>query len=96
MNQKRSCPGVPNRYRVRSERKLIRPKSMATVVVVLRSTPVVSSTPMLRSLSISSVYSGRISLIAPTSVVLPAPNPPAIRILAAAGITSASTGSEGL
>jgi S-adenosylmethionine synthetase len=96
MNQKRSWPGVPNRYRVKSARKVIIPKSMATVVVVFRPTPVMSSTPMLRSLSISSVYSGRISLIAPTRVVLPAPNPPAIRILAVAGITSASTGSEGL
>src|SRR5450755_1185238 len=85
MNQKRSWPGVPNRYRTRSLRKLMRPKSMATVVVVLRSTPVVSSTPMLRSLRSSSVRSGRISLIVATSVVLPTPNPPAMRILVVTG-----------
>src|ERR1700729_1083597 len=85
MNQKRSWPGVPNRYSTRSDRKLMRPKSMATVVVVLRSTPASWSTPTLRSLSSSSVRSGRISLIEATRVVLPAPNPPAIRILVVTG-----------
>src|ERR1700733_1672795 len=54
---------------------------MATVVVVLALPPWMSSTPTLRSLSGSSVRSGRISLIAPTSVVFPTPNPPAMRIL---------------
>jgi hypothetical protein len=58
---------------------------MATVVVVLALTPWVLSTPTLRSLSGSSVRSGRISLIAPTSVVFPTPNPPATRILAVDG-----------
>ena len=69
---------------------MIRPKSIATVVVVLPLHPLMSSTPTLRSLSVSSVRSGRISLIAPTSVVLPAPNPPAMRILAVVGGTGSS------
>src|SRR4051794_18769564 len=62
---------------------------MATVVVVLCSTPVVSSMPMLRSVSSSSVCSGRISLTAPTSVVLPTPNPPATRSFTARGMSAA-------
>src|SRR4051794_2529764 len=64
---------------------VIRPKSIATVVVVFPSTPSVSSTPTLRSDKISSVRRGRISLIAPTSVVLPTPKPPATRIFRATG-----------
>src|SRR5690606_37738665 len=63
----------------------MRPKSMATVVVFLFSTPERSSTPTPRSVRTSSVRRGRISLTAPTSVVLPTPNPPAIRILSATG-----------
>src|SRR5258708_26064791 len=90
MNQNLSWPGVPNRYRARSDRNVIRPKSIATVVVVFRPTPLMSSTPTLRSLSVSSVRSGRISLIAPTRVVFPTPNPPAMRILDVAGTTSAA------
>src|SRR6202050_3006431 len=81
MNQKRSWPGVPKRYRERRLAIVIRPKSIATVVVVLSPTPLRSSTPMLAWVSVSSVRSGRISLIAPTSVVFPTPNPPATRIL---------------
>src|SRR5215469_15454888 len=38
---------------------------------------------MLAVVRLSSVRSGRTSLIAPTSVVFPDPNPPAIRILCA-------------
>ena len=56
---------------------------MATVVVVLPSTPAVLSVPRLPSVSSSSVRSGLISLTAPTSVVLPTPKPPAKRILMA-------------
>ena len=41
--------------------------------------------PTPASVSASSVRSGRISLTAPTSVVLPTPKPPAIRILRATG-----------
>src|SRR5690349_316898 len=58
---------------------------MATVVVSFAATPATSSTPVPRSLRSSSVCSGRISLTEPTMVVLPAPNPPAIRILVVTG-----------
>src|SRR5262245_24302954 len=44
---------------------------------------------MLRSVSVSSVVSGRISLTAPTSVVLPTPKPPATRTFNAYGTTRA-------
>src|SRR3984957_3661834 len=83
MNEKRSCPGMPNRYSTIRAPRVIRPKSSATVVVFLRPTPLRSSRPMLAVVRASSVCSGRTSLIAPTRVVLPAPNPPAIRILCA-------------
>src|ERR1700722_7266979 len=83
MNEKRSWPGMPNRYSTILAPRVIRPKSRATVVVVLRPTPVRSSRPMLAVVRASSVCSGRTSLIAPTRVVLPAPNPPAMRILCA-------------
>jgi hypothetical protein len=63
---------------------VIRPKSSATVVVVLPGTPRRSSWLALALESLSSVSSGRTSLIALTSVVFPAPNPPATRILCAA------------
>src|SRR2546429_7134153 len=81
MNQNRAWPGVPNRYSTSCDGKLIRPKSMATVVVVLAPTPRESSMPTLRSVIGSSVRSGLISLIAPTRVVFPAPEPPELRIL---------------
>src|SRR2546423_367334 len=82
-NQNRSCPGVPNRYSATRSSKVIRPKSIATVVVVFPSTPSARSTPRLASVMYSSVRSGRISLTEPTIVVLPAPNPPAMRIFSA-------------
>src|SRR5271155_3789460 len=88
MNQKRSWPGVPKRYRTSRVPIEIRPKSIATVVVVLPATPVRSSTPTLTWVRDSSVRSGRISLIALTSVVLPTPNPPATTILK--GVSSPS------
>src|ERR1700727_2739897 len=81
MNQNRSWPGVPNRYSTSRLPMVIRPKSIATVVDVFLSTPFRSSKAMLALVSGSSVRSGRTSLIAPTSVVLPAPKPPATRIL---------------
>src|SRR5690606_31284050 len=81
MNQNRSCPGVPNRYSSRWSDSVIRPKSIATVVVVLSPTPDTSSTPTPRSVSGSSVCRGLISLIEPTIVALPTPNPPAMSIL---------------
>src|SRR4051812_16490598 len=83
MNQKRVCPGVPNRYRIRSSAIVMRPKSMATVVVVLPGTLVLSSTPDPAAVMIASVVSGVISEMAPTSVVLPTPKPPATMIFTA-------------
>ena len=65
---------------------VIRPKSRATVVVLLRSTPSSRSTAAPGSLSGSSVRNGRISVRDPTRVVLPTPKPPAIRILMVTGM----------
>src|SRR3954467_12997930 len=61
---------------------LIRPKSIATVVVVLPGTCRVSSTPTPAEVMIASVVNGVISETEPTSVVLPTPNPPAMTIFA--------------
>src|SRR4029078_11424926 len=60
MNQNRSCPGVPNRYSTRSSMEM-RPKSIATVVVVLPGTALTSSSPTEAVVSASSVTSGGIS-----------------------------------
>lgn len=60
----------------------MRPKSNATVVVVLPSSPFRSSTPLPAAVMTSSVRSGVISLTAPIKVVLPTPNPPVTMILA--------------
>src|SRR5690349_21393948 len=46
MNQNRCCPGVPNRYRIRLSSSVTRPKSIATVVVVLSGVCDRSSTPL--------------------------------------------------
>src|SRR3954452_2360583 len=82
MNQKRCCPGVPNRYRISSASSDTRPKSMATVVVVLFGVFARSSTPALASVITASVVRGTISETDPTKVVFPTPNPPATTILA--------------
>ena len=58
----------------------MRPKSMATVVVVLFGVAARSSTPTLASVITASVVSGAISETDPTKVVLPTPNPPATTI----------------
>src|SRR5689334_19865936 len=63
----------------------MRPKSIVTVVVLLPSTPETSSAPSA-PVRISSVCSGLISLTDETMVVLPAPKPPAMRILSATGM----------
>src|ERR1044071_9326155 len=60
----------------------MRPKSIATVVVFLPATAVVSSTSTEAIVIIASVVSGRISETEPTIVVLPTPKPPATTILA--------------
>lgn len=85
MNQNRSWPGVPNRYRICRWSSVIRPKSRATVVVSFSPKPVRSSVPMLAVVMVSSVLSGSISLTAPTNVVFPTPKPPATRSLMAVG-----------
>ena len=60
---------------------MIRPKSIATVVVRLSGTRAGSSTPTEAEVISCSVSSGGISDSEPTSVVLPTPNPPAISTL---------------
>lgn len=60
---------------------VIRPKSIATVVVTLWGVAEMSSWPMLASVMTASVVTAGISETEPTSVVLPAPNPPAMTIL---------------
>src|SRR5437764_15393422 len=82
MNQNRVWPGVPNRYRMSSSPMVIRPKSMATVVVALPGTFDGSSMPTPAAVITASVVNGVISETAPTSVVLPTPNPPATTIFA--------------
>ena len=81
MNQNRSWPGVPNRYRMSPASRVTRPKSMATVVVVLSGTCDRSSTLAAGRVIAASVVSGVISETAPTKVVLPTPKPPATTIL---------------
>jgi len=60
----------------------MRPKSIATVVVVLCGVPRKSSTPSLACVIGSSIRSGRTSETLPMYVVLPTPKPPATTILA--------------
>src|SRR4029453_726156 len=85
MNQNRSWPGVPNRYRIRSLSRVMRPKSIATVVAVLWGSADRSSTPAEAVVMAASVVSGSISETTPTSVVLPTPKPPAMTILTGIG-----------
>src|SRR5690349_16016970 len=84
MNQKRSWPGVPNRYSTMSGPIEMRPKSIATVVPVL-FTPPGLSTPRLSTVISASVRNGSISEMAPTKVVLPTAKPPATTIFIATG-----------
>src|SRR6266542_4985430 len=85
MNQNRCWPGVPNRYSTSEASMVIRPKSIATLVAVLAGTAAVSSTARLAAVITTSVVTGSISDTAPTRVVLPTPNPPAMTIFTAAG-----------
>src|SRR5258708_2468723 len=94
MNQNPRWPGLPNKYTRWSSRPVIRPKSIAAVVVVFCSTPSSASISTLGSLRSSSVRSGLISLTELTSVVLPAPKPPAMRILIDTGVTVSRSRSE--
>src|SRR5215475_6017427 len=81
MNQNRCWPGVPNRYRMRPASRVTRPKSIATVVVVLSGVWLRSSRPALAVVMTASVVRGVISETEPTNVVLPTPKPPATTIL---------------
>src|SRR6516165_5731126 len=81
MNQNLCWPGVPNMYSTRSFSRVMRPKSIATVVVVLSGTCDRSSTSVLATVMTASVVRGVISDTEPTNVVLPTPNPPATTIL---------------
>src|SRR5660397_178731 len=91
MNRKRSCPGVQNKESHNEPGSAMRPKSMATVVVVLRSvTPPASSTPIDFSVIAASVLSGSMSEIEPMKVVLPTAKPPSITILTTVGACAAS------
>src|SRR3954451_7233087 len=74
----------------------MRPKSIATVVVVLLRTWVRSSIPSDSSVIRASVLSGGISETAPTNVVLPTPNPPAMMILTGTGGSRRSTPTKSL
>src|SRR6266851_3989719 len=91
MNQNRCWPGVPNRYSTRPASSVTRPKSMATVVVVLSGVCDRSSTPSLTDVITASVVSGVISETDPTNVVLPAPKPPATTIFTDVTAASVST-----
>ena len=72
--------------------RLIRPKSIATVVVVLPVTCERSSIPSEAEVITASVVSGSISLTAVTNVVLPTPKPPATTILTGNGGATVATG----
>src|SRR5690349_10264178 len=73
----------------------MRPKSIATVVVVLPRTRLRSSTSDETVVIAASVVSGVISEIAPTKVVLPTPKPPATTIFTGIGAVRTASGSEG-
>src|SRR5689334_23203008 len=61
---------------------VMRPKSIATVVVPFSGTLDASSMPAPAAVITASVVSGSISETAPTIVVLPTPKPPAMTIFA--------------
>src|SRR6266513_5799275 len=69
----------------------MRPKSMATVVVVFSGTFDMSSRSVLAEVMMASVVSGVISDTDPTNVVLPTPNPPATTIFTDVMAGSAAT-----
>src|SRR5947209_17511568 len=87
---------------MRSVPRLMRPKSMATVVVVLAVALPTLSTSSATFVMAASVVSGSISEIEPTNVVLPTANPPATTILTGIGggadplVASTSEGLEAI
>src|SRR6516165_4399723 len=64
-------------YITRVSSTVMRPKSIATVVVTFDCTLLASSTPLDSVVIAASVVSGGISETADTKVVFPTPNPPA-------------------
>src|SRR3954447_22320087 len=73
----------------------MRPKSIATVVLVFRSVwPPASSMPTECSVIAASVDSGSMSEIEPMNVVLPTAKPPATTILTVVGAASVPVGGE--
>src|SRR5690606_3220044 len=87
----RCWPGVPNRYSTTRSLMVSRPKSMATVVVVLPWTPLRSSTASAARVIVSSVDSGSISEIEPMNVVLPTAKGPTTRIFTAVWVAPPRT-----
>src|SRR5680860_1449837 len=74
----------------------MRPKSIATVVAVLRSVcPPASSTPSECSVIAASVRRGSMSDSDPMNVVLPTANPPATTILTTVGAASGAISDDG-
>src|SRR5262245_16340221 len=69
----------------------MRPKSMATVVVVFSGVEAMSSSASLACVISASVVSGSISETDPTNVVLPTPKPPATTILVDMGACERSS-----
>src|SRR6266545_3108907 len=91
MKPNRSWPGVPNRYSLISSSMVMQPKSRATVVVVFAGMYPVRSIWAATSVISASVVSTGISEIAPTAVVFPTPNPPAMTIFTGIGGRRAAT-----
>src|SRR5690242_19469413 len=85
MNPKRSWPGVPKRYSLSSGSRVMHPKSRATVVRVFSGTFSLMSTRAAAEVISAAVVSGLSSEMAPTAVVLPTPNPPAMTIFTGVG-----------
>src|SRR5258708_34117257 len=77
MSQNGCWPGVQNKYKISPASSVTRPKSIATVVVVLSGACDKSSRPSLAEVITASVVSGVISATDPTNVGLPTPKPPA-------------------
>src|SRR3954454_8346164 len=92
MKPKRSCPGVPKMYMTSDSSTATRPKSIATVVVVLVATCPRLSTDSPTVVIAASVVNGVMSEIAPTNVVLPTPKPPATTILTGTGAGDVALG----
>src|SRR5258708_10179282 len=94
MSQNGCWPGVQNKYKISPASSVTRPKSIATVIVVLSGVCDRSSRPSLAEVITASVVSGVISDTDPTNVVLPTPKPPATTILTDVIAASAAAAPE--